>query len=66
MSMAEKFAADVEAFLAHTGMSATTFGKEALGDPVFVFDLRNGRRPGLGSVDRVYEFMRSKTQQEVS
>jgi len=66
MTLSEQFLADVEAFLSRSGMSPTTFGKEALGDPVFVFDLRNGRKPGLGSVDRVYDFMRAKAQQEAT
>lgn len=34
----------VEAFLKTTGMTATAFGRGAVGDPGFVFDLRDGRR----------------------
>lgn len=60
MNISEQFIADVEAFLAQSGMTATAFGKEALNDPSFVPDLRGGRRPGLGSVDKVYEFIRAK------
>jgi 2,4-dienoyl-CoA reductase-like NADH-dependent reductase (Old Yellow Enzyme family) len=33
----------IERFLRRHGMSATRFGREAMGDPRFVFDLRNGR-----------------------
>jgi Meiotically up-regulated gene 113 len=35
--------AEIEAFLADTGMTPTAFGREALGDPGFVFGLRSGR-----------------------
>ncbi len=36
--------ADIEAFLASSGVTPTAFGREALGDPKFVSDIRNGRR----------------------
>jgi hypothetical protein len=62
MTLSEQFIADVDAFLTRSGMTATAFGKEALNDPSFVPDLRAGRRPGLGSVDKVYEFIRAQTQ----
>ena len=35
--------AEIEAFLAEASMSATAFGRDALGDPGFVFGLRAGR-----------------------
>ncbi len=66
MTLSEQFFADVEAFLAGAGMTATDFGKEALGDPAFVMNLRRGRKPTLGTADKVYAFMRAKTQSEVS
>ena len=62
MTRAEEFIADVEAFMARHDITPTTFGKEALNDPNFVPDIRGGRKPGLGSVDRVYDFMRRYTQ----
>ena len=40
-------------------MTATSFGKSALGDPNFVFDLRNGRVPNLVVVDRIQQFIRA-------
>ncbi len=66
MTHSEQFIADVEAFLARSGMTATAFGKEALNDPSFVLDLRNGRKPGLGMVDRVHEFMRTYGRENVA
>jgi hypothetical protein len=60
MTQSEKFISDIEAFLTRRGMSATAFGKTALNDPNFVGDLREGRQPSLGLVDRVYDFMKSQ------
>jgi len=37
----------------------TRFGKEALGDPRFVFDLRNGRDPRPQTVARVIQYLDS-------
>lgn len=62
MFSAEQFLAEIDTFLRRTGMSATAFGKEALNDPSFVHDLRNGREPTLGVVRRVGEFMRDRAE----
>ena len=35
----------IEKYLRRTGMKPTRFGREAVRDPRFVFDLRNGRDP---------------------
>jgi 2,4-dienoyl-CoA reductase-like NADH-dependent reductase (Old Yellow Enzyme family) len=61
MLTAEKFLSEIDAFLKRSGMSATAFGREALNDPSFVHDLRNGRKPNLGVVSRVGDFMRNRT-----
>ena len=37
--------------------SAARFGREALRDPRFVFDLRNGREPRSRTVQRVRDFL---------
>jgi hypothetical protein len=57
MTHAEQFLADVEAFLTRSGMKATAFGTAAVSDPSFVPDLRNGRKPNLGLVDKVHAFI---------
>ena len=36
-------AVDIEAFLLETGMAASAFGMEVMGDPSFVDELRAGR-----------------------
>ncbi len=66
MTHAEQFVADVEAFLNRSGMSQTAFGLAAVGDPSFVPDLRTGRKPGLGLVDRVHDFIKAKDAEENS
>jgi predicted transcriptional regulator len=63
MSQLEAFRNEVEAFLARSKMSPTQFGKDALGDPSFVFNLRGSRSPNLATVDKVLGFIRSKEPQ---
>jgi hypothetical protein len=58
MMTSDDFRQKVDRFLERTGMSATRFGKEAVGDPNFVFDLRAGRAPTLRMAERVSIFMR--------
>ena len=47
----------VEKYLRRTGVPATRFGRESLGDPAFVFDLRQGREPRAATVGRVLRFI---------
>ncbi|HEV2867084.1 MAG TPA: hypothetical protein VGX37_11275 [Allosphingosinicella sp.] len=42
----------VERYLRRSRLHPTRFGREAMGDPRFVFDLRNGRRPSPRTVAR--------------
>lgn len=48
---------EVERFLRQADIPATRFGREALGDPRFVFDLRNGRDPRPGTVAKVRAYL---------
>lgn len=57
MTLLESFLTDVEAFLSERGMEASLFGRNALKDPNFVFDLRKGRCPNLRTIQRVRAFM---------
>ena len=43
----------IERHLRVSGVSATRFGRDAVGDPRFVLDLRNGRVPRGATVARV-------------
>jgi hypothetical protein len=48
---------DVERFLHHQNFSAARFGREAMGDPRFVFDLRRGREPRPQTVEKVKAYL---------
>ena len=48
---------EVEKFLRQSDTPPTRFGREAVGDPRFVFDLRNGRDPRPGTVARVLAYL---------
>lgn len=48
---------EVEKFLKSSNMPAARFGREAVKDPRFVFDLRNGREPRPRTVERVRAFL---------
>ncbi len=47
----------VERHLRRSGMTPTRFGREALGDPRLVFDLRRGRELRLRTARRVLAFI---------
>ena len=48
---------EVEKFLKSSNMPAARFWREAVKDPRFVFDLRNGREPRPRTVERVRAFL---------
>lgn len=47
----------IEVFLRSTDVSPTRFGRDAVNDPRFVFDLRRGREPRAHTVARVVDFL---------
>ena len=47
----------VEAFLRRSGMPPSRFGREAVGDPCFVADLRSGREPRATTTRRVRTYI---------
>lgn len=51
--------ADIEAFCAARGLADSAFGAEAMGDPSFVFDLRNGREPRRKTVQKARDYMKA-------
>lgn len=59
MTAREKFLAEIEAYLAATGMTPTDFGLAALNDGSFVGRVRDGRAPNLNTVERVRSWMAS-------
>jgi hypothetical protein len=48
---------EVEKFLRHSDVAPTRFGRDAVGDPRFVFDLRNGRDPRPSTIARVRAYL---------
>lgn len=48
---------DVEKFLKNSNMPPAKFGREAMKDPRFVFDLRNGREPSARTVKKVRDYL---------
>jgi len=57
MSDIASFRQSVEAFIAARGWSPTRFGRTVAGDPLFVFDLREGREPRADTRARILKAM---------
>jgi hypothetical protein len=57
VNLPENLLREIEKFLRQTDVPPTRFGREAVGDPRFVFDLRNGRDPRPNTVRRVIAFL---------
>ncbi|MCM8556477.1 hypothetical protein NDO55_01415 [Sphingomicrobium sp. GRR-S6-50] len=51
---------DIEKHLKKKEIAAARFGRDAVGDPRFVFDLRRGREPRQRTVDRVRNYLDSR------
>ena len=56
----------IEAFLAEAGMKASQFGKDSVGDPNFVFDVRKGRSPSIKVARRALEFIEEQRRSRPS
>lgn len=56
-TISEQFLARVEEFLKATGVKPSEFGRQSVGDPSFVVNLRRGRSPTLATVDKVLAFI---------
>ncbi len=57
MTITERFRQEIEEYLASTGMDPTRFGRAAMNDPNFVFDLREKRSPTAATMDKVRLWM---------
>ena len=53
---------EVEKFLRQNDTPPTRFGWDAMRDPRFVFDLRNGRDPRPRTVERVRAYLKECAQ----
>ena len=56
-TLTEQFHTAVEEFLERTGFKPTEFGRQAVGDPSLVLNLRRGRSSTLATADRILAFM---------
>jgi homoserine dehydrogenase len=57
MSDIQSFRQSVETFIASRGWTPTRFGRAIAGDPLFVFDLREGREPRSDTRTRILKAM---------
>lgn len=55
---------DIDRFLRQTGMPPTSFGRAAVNDPRFVFDLRRGREPGSKIRARTRAYIAARREAE--
>lgn len=54
----------IERYMKTSRTPPTRFGREAVRDPRFVFDLRNGRRPRGATVRRVSAYLDAREQDQ--
>jgi hypothetical protein len=47
----------IEAYMKNYRVPPARFGRDAVGDPCFVFDLRDGRKPRRRTIERVDAFL---------
>ena len=58
MQTSTEFLDQIEAFLEEHNIAPSTFGKLLMGDPTFVFHLREGRKPNIdtcATISRILE-----------
>ena len=55
----------IEKYLRHSGTPPTRFGREAVGDPRFVLDLRNDREPREITAQKVIAYMARQLAERV-
>ncbi len=53
---------EIEKLLRRSDVAPTRFGRDAVGDPRFVFDLRRGREPRDRTVERVRAYLEEAVQ----
>ncbi len=60
-TITDQFRSFVEQYLTQSGVKPAEFGRQALGDPGFVLNLRRGRSCKLATADRVVDFIVSQS-----
>jgi hypothetical protein len=54
----------IDTYLRQTKTTPTRFGRDVVGDPNFVLNLRDGRRPRQRTVKRVMRFIEARERSE--
>lgn len=49
----------IEKYMAKNEMAATKFGRDAMGDPKLVFDLREGRELRRATTQKIEDFLKA-------
>ena len=62
ISIREQLISEIETYLDTHNMNPTVFGRSALKDPNFVFDLRGGRNPSSKTIDKVRLFISAQAE----
>jgi homoserine dehydrogenase len=62
MSDIQSFRDAIEAFISARGWTPTRFGRQMAGDPLFVFDLREGREPRSDTRTRILKAMADEAE----
>ena len=62
MSDIQSFRDTIESFIAARGWTPTRFGRQIAGDPLFVFDLREGREPRSETRQRILKAMQDAAE----
>jgi sulfate adenylyltransferase subunit 2 len=65
-TVAKSFLGEIDRFLESAGLDPTSLGKQALGDPSFVFDLRKGRSPSTRTIEKVRGWMQQHLKPQSS
>ena len=66
MTEIERFRDSVEQFIASRGITPTQFGREFAADPLFVFQLREGREPRTATRQRILDAIAPTSKQETA
>jgi hypothetical protein len=57
MQTSSEFLDQIETFLEKHSIAPSTFGKTLMGDPSFVFHLREGRRPNIDTCAKIIRIL---------
>jgi sulfate adenylyltransferase subunit 2 len=62
-TIASAFLTEIEGFLTKSALDPSSLGKQALGDPSFVSDLRKGRSPSTRTIEKIRAWIRTQETQ---